>query len=162
MAGKAGTYYVAAGALGDREGTYKLSVREYVDDYPADMATTGSVSVGGSVSGEIEFGGYPGWGDRLKDSDRDWFAVELEAGTRYRIDLEGSHTDRGTLQDTFLRRVVNSEGEYQPGTNNDDYAGSPNSRVYFTPGESGTYYIEASGDWDQTGIYTLSVVEDSI
>ena len=36
------------------------------------------MTVGGSATGEIDY-----WGDR------DWFAVELEAGTTYRIDLEG-------------------------------------------------------------------------
>ena len=28
--------------------------------------------------------------------DRDWFKVELEADTRYQIDLEGVDTGRGT------------------------------------------------------------------
>ena len=48
------------------------------DDFPADTNTTGQVDVGGSVTGNIESGG-----------DVDWFLVELEAGTRYQIDLEG-------------------------------------------------------------------------
>ena len=32
---------------------------------------------------------YPG--------DRDWFAVELAAGTTYEINLQGAETGRGTL-----------------------------------------------------------------
>ena len=36
--------------------------------------------MGGSVTGTLE----PG--------DRDWFKMELEAGTRYQIDVEGADT----------------------------------------------------------------------
>ena len=51
------------------------------DDYASSTSTTGSVAVGGSATGEIETSG-----------DRDWFAVTLEAGRTYRIDLEGLDT----------------------------------------------------------------------
>ena len=49
------------------------------DDYTSDTQTTGTVTVGGSTTGDIETGG-----------DQDWFAVTLEAGKTYRIDLEGA------------------------------------------------------------------------
>ena len=51
------------------------------DDYASTTQTTGTVPVGGSATGEIE-----------TSRDRDWFAVTLEAGTTYRIDLNGSRT----------------------------------------------------------------------
>ena len=146
---EAGTYYVAAGANGSQRGNYTLSVGELEDDFADRKHTTGEVEVGGSVTGEIEFEG-----------DHDWFAVTLEAGKTYRIDLEGSPTERGALADTFLRGVRNADGEYQPDTRNDDYGGSENSRVTFTPTEGGTYYIDAaSGSVYERGIYTLSVEE---
>ena len=56
--------------------TYTVTVTR--DDFPNDNTTTGEVDVGGSVTGNIE-----------TFADGDWFAVELEAGTRYQIDLEG-------------------------------------------------------------------------
>ena len=134
-------------------GTYRLSVTVQSapagsDEYPASTETTGTVLIGDSKTGEIDFNG-----------DRDWFAVELEAGTQYQVDLEGSQTGDGTLWDPYLRKIVNADGEYQSGTYNDDYAGSRNSRVHFTPEESGRYYVEASGDRHWTGTYTLSVEE---
>ena len=52
------TYYVAAGASRSREGTYTgtytLTVTELLDDFTATTATQGTVSVGGSATGEIE------------------------------------------------------------------------------------------------------------
>ena len=70
----------------------------------------------------------------------------------------------GTLADTFLRRIrdangVKSVGDGQHRTYNDDFGGSRDSRVTFTPTESGTYYVEVSGDRDETGTYTLTVAD---
>ena len=116
------------------------------DDYSANTQTTGTVAVGGSATGTIE-----------SAYDQDWFAVELVAGRTYQFDLEGSPTGRGTLPDTYLRAIYNSQGRYQSGTYNDNFDGSRNSRVTFTPEDSGTYYVRVSGDRDEIGSYTLSV-----
>ena len=116
------------------------------DDYAANAQTTGSVAVGGSATGTIE-----------SAYDHDWFAVELMAGRTYRFDLQGSPGGGGTLPDTYFRAIRNSEGRYQSGTYNDNFEGSRDSRVTFTPSESGTYYAQVSGDRNETGTYTLSV-----
>ena len=116
------------------------------DDYSADRFTPGAIAVGGSATGIIETA-----------YDQDWFAVELVAGRTYQFDLEGSPTGRGTLPDTYLRAIYDSQGRYQSGSYNDNFDGSRNSRVTFTPTESGTYYVRASGDRDEIGSYTLSV-----
>ena len=116
------------------------------DDYSADRFTTGAVEVGGSATGTIETA-----------YDHDWFAVELVAGRTYQFDLQGSPGGGGTLPDTYFRAIRNSEGRYQSGTYNDNFEGSRDSRVTFTPSESGTYYAQVSGDRNETGTYTLSV-----
>ena len=85
------TYHIAAGAHAAHTGSYRLSVQEVTDDYPATTATGAVVQVGGSATGEIE---APG--------DTDWFAVELSAGREYLIDLEGWRTDGGSLEDPVL------------------------------------------------------------
>ena len=130
------------------EGTPEQSVSEGDTDLPNDNSTPGRVAVGGSATGAI---GTPG--------DQDRFAVELEAGRTYRFDLTGSPGGGGTLPDTFFRAIYNSEGQYQPDSYNDDFEGSRDSRVTFTPTESGTYYARVSGDRDEVGSYTLSVTE---
>ena len=143
------TYYVsAAGAYRDATGTYTLVVTEISDDYAADPTTTGTVAVGGSATGNIEPLG-----------DRDWFAVDLEADKAYRFDLQGRPGGGGTLRDTVLRGIYDSEGRYQSGSYNDDFGGSRNSRVDFTPDEDATYYVSAGGYRNHVGTYTLSVEE---
>ena len=118
------------------------------DDYSADVQTTGAVAVGGSATGTIETA-----------HDQDWFAVELVAGRTYQFDLGGSPSGGGTLRDTFLRAIYDSEGRYQSGSYNDDFEGGRDSRVTFTARETGTYYVRASGDRNETGTYTLSVTD---
>ena len=120
------------------EGTPEQSVSEGDTDLPNDNSTPGRVAVGGSATGAI---GTPG--------DQDRFAVELEAGRTYRFDLTGSPGGGGTLPDTFFRAIYNSAGQYQADSYNDDFEGSRDSRVTFTPTESGTYYARVSGDRDE-------------
>ena len=118
------------------------------DDYSHDLLTSGTVTVGGSVQGSIETAG-----------DQDWFAVELEAGVEYRIDLEGSDTQGGTLEDPLLRWLHDESGAGVRGTRNDDGGEGDNARQVFTPTESGTYYISANGAGSGTGSYRLSVTQ---
>ena len=141
-----GAYYVATGASGTRRGTYTLSVMEVTDDFSAETGTSGAVVVGGSATGEIEFNG-----------DRDWFAVTLEAGRTYQIDLEGWWTGAGTLADPYLRGIYNADGVRFAGTTDDDGGTDRNSRVEFRAEENATYYV-AAGAWrEREGAYTLSV-----
>ena len=151
---EAGTYYVAAGAgaYGFRRGTYKLSVTEVPDDLAAGTGTSGVVEVGGSVTGDIDYA-----------HDRDWFAVELEAGATYRIDLKGSPTGSGTLSDPYLYGVHNANGGLIPGTTDDDGGAGYNSRVTFTATADATYYVAAGGfDGDEVGTYRLSVSVEEV
>ena len=151
------TYYVGAAAV-DRDpaggfgtyiiGTYTLSVTGVTDDYAAEPDTTGMVTVGGSATGAI---GTPG--------DEDWFAVELEAGTEYRIDLERSPGLSGALRNPYLRGIHDADGERITNTTSNDGGWHWNSRVYFTPDEDGTYYVAAGADGNYVGIYTLSVTD---
>ena len=81
------------------------------------------MAVGGTATGEIEFTG-----------DRDWFAVTLEAGKTYQINLAGETTDKGTLQDPYLRGIHDATGALIADTTDDDGGSQKNSRVEFTGG----------------------------
>ena len=140
------TYYLAVSAAGDRTGAYELSVAEVPDDFAVGTGTTGAVAVNGSTTGEIEHG-----------SDKDWFAVSLEAGKTYRLDLKGQPTDHGTLKDPELDGIYDADGNFVDGTGNDDGGKGLNSRELFTPTEDGTYYVEVDGRDGHTGTYKLSV-----
>ena len=118
------------------------------DDYSADRFTTGTIAVGGSATGTIETA-----------YDQDWFAVELVAGRTYIIDLRGSRSGDGTLNDPYLRGVYDANGNLIPRTTNDD-GGQGNSRLTFTATESGTHYI-AAGAFSGQGTYEVEVTDTS-
>jgi len=118
------------------------------DDYSSTTQTTGTVAVGGSAMGKIET-----WGDR------DWFAVTLEAGVTYRLDLEGSPTGAGTARNPHLWGVHDGAGIIIGGTKDNNGGEGRNSRLEFTATEAGIYYVAAGAAGTGTGTYTLSVEE---
>ena len=173
-ASETGTYYIAAGAFSNRQGTYELEVMDNSPPAPeppatplqpttgqtvpepagadlaADPSTTGRVAVGETATGNIESAG-----------DRDWFAVELVAGRTYTIDLRGRPTADGTLSDPYLRGIHDAQGNLLSGTTNDDWGGTYNSRVTFTATESGTHYIAAGAFSSRQGTYEVAVTDNS-
>ena len=146
IAPESGTYYIAAGAHHEHTGAYRLSVEAVFDDYPAAVAGSGALTLGGSATGEIERAG-----------DEDWFAIELVAGRRYQLDLEGWWTGRGTLVDPYLRGIHDAAGNLIAGAGDDDGGERYNSRLEFTAPESGAYYIAAGAYDEHTGDYRLTV-----
>ena len=102
------------------------SVSEGDTDLPNDNSTPGRVAVGGSATGTIGTAG-----------DQDRFAVELAAGRTYRFDLTGSPGRGRDAAGHLFRAIYNSGGQYQQDSYNDDFGGSRDSRVTFTPTESG-------------------------
>ena len=148
-----GTYYVAARAHGVATGTYTVAVEEVpADDYAASVLTTGTVTVGGSATGEIgpEVNSQP---------DHDWFAVTLEAGKFYRIDVKGAATRDGSLTDPVLAGVYDASGVIVDGTGDDNGGTGRNSQKVFAPDATGTYYVAARGEGATTGFYTVAVDE---
>lgn len=126
-----------------------------MDDEPTgNISTDLSVSVGSSATGTIEVEG-----------DIDFFAVDLIAGVRYQIDLEGSRTASGDLLDPFLTGIFNANGARVAAQDDDDGV-STNSRIFFTPSTSGTFFIGASSfdntDLTDIGSYTLFVEEEAL
>ena len=141
------TYFI--GTRSDKgTGDYEVSLRQVVDDYPADTTTTATVAVGGSASGDIEEAG-----------DHDWFSVALEGGKAYLVDLMGAQTSDGTLRDPYLAGIYNASGRRVSGTADDDSGDGTNSRVRFTPASSGTFYVAARGAGNRIGSYTVAVAQ---
>ena len=142
----AGTYYLGAssGANGTATGSYKLSASSAItDDYAATIKTSGTVTAGGSKTGQLESVG-----------DQDWFSVSLTAGQQYTFALDSAATN--ALADPFLSL-------YDPNgtriTSNDDNNGT-NSELTYTAIATGNYYLGASsspsGAGTGKGGYTLS------
>ena len=158
-AGETGTHYLAAGGARNYQGTYTLAVADITDEYADDFAltttTTGTVSVGGSATGEIQWLQF-----RWASPDEDWFAVELEAGKTYRIDLEGASTNAGTLPDPYIGGVYDADGALLADSVDNNGGAGKNSRVIFTAAETATHYIEAEA-YKGRGTYKLSVTDIS-
>ena len=142
-----GAYYLSTRS--DKgTGDYEVSLRQVIDDYPADTTTSGTVAVGGTAAGEIEQAG-----------DVDWFMVTLEKGKAYVVDLMGAQTSDGTLRDPYLAGIHDASGTRIPGTSNNDSGAGTNSRIRFTPASDGTYYVAVRGAGSRIGTYTLAVTE---
>ena len=88
----------------------------------------------------------------------DWFLVELEAGTRYQIDLEGADTGRGTLVDPAIGFLLTAIGDTISDSGGSDSGVGKNDRTIYTPSMSDTYYVYVSSATTATGTYTLSVI----
>ena len=89
----------------------------------------------------------------------DWFAVTLTAGVQYQFDLIGSANDGAlsglTLFDPLLF-LRNSAGALI--TSNQDAGLGGNSRIFYTPSTSGTYFLDAQeSGHDAFGLYRLIV-----
>ncbi|MBZ4023563.1 hypothetical protein CKO11_13960 [Rhodobacter sp. TJ_12] len=128
------------------------AITETTDAAP-NRTTPYTISVGDSFTGTI-----------ASDSDLDWVAVNLEAGTRYVISLEG--TGINALSDPFLS-LYDAQGNLV--TYDDDSGGTYDSMITITINTSGTYYLEAQSFYTanpdyssvDTGSYVLSVIEDT-
>ena len=151
-----GTYYIAVAGAANTTGTYTLSVivlgangaSEADTDFPRDTTTTGRVEVGASATGNID-----------PVDDLDGFRVDLEAGKRYRFDLEGVATGRGTLSDPYLSLYGDSFNVSHLIGEDDDGGEGLNSRLTYTATASGAYHLEVTEQVGAAGTYTLSVRE---
>lgn len=142
-----GTYYIAAEGYGSTTGTFRLSVEQQAGaDLAAGTSTAGIVLANSSITGTL-----------AAASDQDWFAVSLDADTRYQIDLQGLPTGGGTLADPYLHGIYDSSGTLIAGTTDDDSGQGYDSRVTLDIGSAGTYYVAAGAYGSNIGTYTLSV-----
>lgn len=143
----AGRYFLAvAGSTLEDLGSYRVQVSAQArSDAQASAQTRHTLAAGAATQGSIEFAG-----------DKDWYAVDLMAGTSYVIDLLGDVTSTQVLRDAVLGGVYDASGaEVAAGNNN--YGASLNSRLVFKPVTSATYFVEARGNTGHTGDYQLSI-----
>ncbi len=116
-----------------------------IDDYAANMTTTGRVAVAGFATGYIDTA-----------SDRDWFKASLSAGRTYSIDVEGAQTGKGTLNNPYFTGVYDGAGQFLAHADDNNGDGF-NARANFTPIATGDYYFATGAVGLATGTYRLSV-----
>ena len=125
------------------------------DDYLGAEETTGTVAVGGSVTGNLEV-----------DNDVDWFKVRLEEGKSYRIRMRGAESGGGTLADpTVVVGTITSvsAGYYgfgaPPPFNDDKSTTEKDSELVVPVFTTHDAYIHAATSGTGTGTYTIEVEE---
>ena len=114
------------------------------DDCAETTTTTCSVSLGSSVTGDIE-----------SNNDANYFSLALTSGVTYQIDAEGSDTSKGTLDDPFLY-LRNASGTEL--ASNEDGGTGRNARIVWTATSTETGYVDVQdSSATNTGTYTLTV-----
>ncbi|WP_417525604.1 pre-peptidase C-terminal domain-containing protein [Marinovum sp.] len=145
-----GTYFLAMAAEdGVMAGNVQIKVT--VDDYTADITTTGRVDVNGITTGELE---APG--------DHDWIGVDLTAGETYRIEYRGLNTGEGTLYDPDPGGIYDSAGAFISGSAGDVGGAVYDVLSYFTAPATDRYYLSIFSDGSgpsgaNLGSYTVEV-----
>ncbi|MEY2644894.1 MAG: hypothetical protein RLZZ611_1543, partial [Cyanobacteriota bacterium] len=150
-----GTYYVAAGSLGNQgRGSYSLRASRRQDDAPDRLSSAFSyalISPGTSLSGDLEV-----------RSDHDWFQTVLQAGKTYRIQASGERSTTSdydplrdpsiSLRDSAGRRIAFD----------DDSGSGLNAELIFRPDTTQRFYLEIQDATDRyDGHYRISVQEAS-
>ncbi len=117
-------FYLTAGSMG-AAGTYTLVAKEALaDDYTPNGSAPGRLRIGEPLQAQLE---QPG--------DIDWFRFDATGGTLYMV---SSTSAAARIVDRFglpLKTLYDNGREAETGT--------------FTPAESGTYYLVASGVREQ-------------
>lgn len=140
-----GTVYVVADSFADRyTGDYQLLVTtagSSSGDLPGDTSTTGTIAVGGSVTGALQVAG-----------DTDWYRLELSSARTLQISLNGTGSDE--LRDPIVR-LFNSAGTQLA---SDDDSGPGLDSLLTYSASAGTYYVGVDEFGSNgTGDYILSV-----
>jgi len=118
-------------------------------DIPGDLTTTISLTVGTPVTGVLEV-----------DGDHDWYAVDLVAGTRYQITLNGVALDGyDALEDPYL--YLRDAGGGLVAQNDDIRNGVlRNSRINWIANETGRFFLDAGAYAERfVGGYQLAIIE---
>lgn len=147
VANRTGMFYLSAeGFSPSQTGTYSLSAAQGSsagDDYAEGPNTTGAVDAfAGAITGRLETAG-----------DRDWFRVDLVAGSTYEFQLRGADGAQG-LSDPVLY-LFDANGSLVG--SNDDSSQGLDSLLTFNAQAGGSYFLAAGAFADNgTGDYTLS------
>ncbi|MCZ8142096.1 MAG: M10 family metallopeptidase C-terminal domain-containing protein [Acetobacteraceae bacterium] len=115
------------------------------DTVPGNSSTPVTLAIGASLNGAVNTAG-----------DRDWFAVDLVAGQRYSISLDGAaYGSYSALSDPYLRlRNASSSLVAQ----DDDSGPGLNSLLTFTASATGRYYLDVGAYGDSSaGGYRLAI-----
>ena len=132
--------HVVAQAAGVNAYRLRYRVKAVEDDYGADVDTSGTLLVGESTTGAVDYVG-----------DEDWFFIDLEAVRTYTLSVTG------TASVPVMVGVYAATGtEVVAGV-----SGLESAVATFTPDTTALYYVAVAATDIQTGAYTLSVTDST-
>ncbi len=132
-----------AGIGGNAAWNFSTAAVSGADDFPMSVSTAGVVAVNGTpIGGRIDYA-----------DDGDLFRVALTAGVTYRFDLVSS---LGSPVDPYLMLFGTLPEVDLIGYDDDGGPRPLDSQLFFTPSESGTYFLAAFDYAEGMGRYTLS------
>ncbi|MBL6795159.1 MAG: S8 family serine peptidase, partial [Synechococcus sp. BS307-5m-G34] len=152
-ASTAGTYYIAAAALGNQgRGSYILQSSKREDDAPDRLSSAfvyDLITPGTSLSGDLEVSG-----------DRDWYQTILQATKTYRIALDGEQSLASGYQPLNDPAVtVRGPGGKRLAFDDDGGVGL-DAELIFQPASTGRFFLDVQDATDRSdGHYKLSVEE---
>ena len=181
-------HYIVVGSRGSasqRLGDWHLQVTEasapFYDDFAADASTSGTVVVGGSVSGRIDStpswynagdtGGPNGYSSREPGYTNSYSGYSCHRETGDGIELDGDTCDRDwfrvelTVNRTYKLQLESGTNLLIDGVYRHGVLFQKGGTTY-TANRNGTHYISVAGTGDCvglhgcTGSYTLSVTEE--
>lgn len=131
-----GTYYIAAAGLSGSTGTYNVLESTTALDNTGNIATTATLNVGGTATGNLTVGGQ-----------NDFYKITLNGGTQYVFTANGAPSDaQVTVYDSTGKAITNG-----------NLGGTIGGHTaVFEPTAGGTYYIGVSSTEGNTGAFTLS------
>ncbi|MES1157242.1 MAG: PPC domain-containing protein [Alphaproteobacteria bacterium] len=140
-----GTYYAAVSSS-NHGSTGRYTIRVQDTDVPGTTDTDEALTVATA-------GSHDGRASRIEIAgDLDMYRVDLVAGVHYVVTVSG---DGDTpLTDPFLT-ILDSTGKSI--ATDDDSGPGLDSRLVFTPAETGTYYLQASGLSGGVGGYKIAI-----
>ncbi len=157
-----GTHYISVnrGGLSFHD-SYYVELKTLTDDFTSTTATTGTVAVGGSIDGNVDF-----------SFDVDWIKVVLEQDVDYVVTMTARpfssamryHFGRSHMMAEIVG-IYDSSGTKQARTsakpaNEIDYD-FDEAIVRFEPASAGNYFIAVTGHGTDNGPYAVSVVGDT-
>ena len=139
-------------ANADGYGCHSAWIEGRTDDCGEELSDTCTITSGESREGRINLN---------RERDRDWFQIDMGAGTLYRIDVKGSASadPGGTLRNPRVR-MLDANGRKVAGEYNDNGGAGKNARLDFTPDTTGVYHVRVdSKNSAGVGTYTVSVAD---
>jgi Ca2+-binding RTX toxin-like protein len=143
-----GYYFMAAAASGNAgKGTYEIRVSGISDDFLGTAATQEVIAVDEVKQGLIHVA-----------QDTDWFKAGLSEGTTYEITAYGDKSPTAQLDPLHDPYLTIRDSNGNPVISNDDWNGTFDAKLFFTPISTGHYFIETGSAFKyDTGAYAVSI-----